>query len=91
MLPGDERPAILMQRLWAEPTPPTLLAASLLTGGLVEWVRDADAAVGLGAPRQGFHPNLWQPLQAVQRPLRADARIRYFGARVMTAVAPIAA
>lgn len=30
--------------------------------GLVEWTRHGGSWIGLGSPRLGFHPNLWDPL-----------------------------
>lgn len=61
-------------RVWGE--------LALLRGGVVEWVREGRGFGGLGAPRPGFHPNTWNPQRdAPVRPLRAEARLPYFGFR----------
>jgi hypothetical protein len=56
---------------------------ALFRGGIVEWVRDGEAFVGLGAPRPEFLPNLWDPLADVVRPLRPEERSRAFGFRLV--------
>jgi formylglycine-generating enzyme required for sulfatase activity len=63
--------------------PTSLLDLSLLSGGVVEWVRQGNAWVGLGAPRPEFHPNLWNPQVDEVRPLRVGVRVPYFGFRLV--------
>jgi hypothetical protein len=50
---------------------------------VVEWVRQGQTWVGLGAPRPQFHPNLWDPLTNEVKPLRLDERLPYFGFRLV--------
>ena len=61
----------------------SLLDYSLMTGGLVEWVRDGAEWVGLGSPRPEFFPNLWRPLTDVWRPIRPGDRVQYVGFRLV--------
>ena len=61
----------------------TMADFTLLQGGLVEWVRHERHLVGLGAPRPEFHPNLWDPLVNVVKPLQLDERLPYFGFRLV--------
>jgi hypothetical protein len=61
----------------------TMADFTLLQGGLVEWVRHEEHLVGLGAPRPEFHPNLWDPLVNVVKPLQLDERLPYFGFRLV--------
>ncbi len=56
---------------------------SLMRGGLVEWVRQGERWVGLGAPRPEFHPNLWDPRRNHVRPLHLNQRLAYFGFRLV--------
>lgn len=56
---------------------------ALMRGGLVEWVRQDKELVGLGIPRPEFHPNLWDPLTDVIKPIRLDERVPYFGFRLV--------
>lgn len=84
LLPGDDRPTLLLHRLHQQLAPETLLQASLLCDGLVEWAGDGTDWVGIGQPRPAFYADLRNPLTAIHRPLRADQRIPYFGARVVT-------
>jgi hypothetical protein len=81
--PDDDGAARLLALLWRQQPPRTLLEASLMMGGVVEWARDGDAWIGLGRPRPGLHHNLWNPLHETVQPLRPDARLPYFGARVV--------
>jgi formylglycine-generating enzyme required for sulfatase activity len=73
----------LVQHLQASFQLPSLLDLSLMQCGVVEWVRQGSAWVGLGAPRPEFHPNLWNPQVDEVRPLRAGVRIPYFGCRLV--------
>ena len=61
----------------------SMLDYTLMRGGLVEWVWQDKQPVGLGAPRPSFHPNLWNPLVNVVKPIRLDQRIPYFGFRLI--------
>jgi len=61
----------------------SLLDLSLMRGGVVEWVRQRNTWVGLGAPRPEFHANLWNPLEDMVRPIRVGERLPYFGLRLM--------
>jgi hypothetical protein len=80
---GDDGAARLLDLLFRRSPPKSLLEASLMLGGVVEWARDGDAWVGLGRPRASFHSNLWSPLRETVQPLHPDARLPYFGARVV--------
>jgi formylglycine-generating enzyme required for sulfatase activity len=60
-----------------------LLDISLMRGGLVEWVRTGEDWIGLGSPRPAFHPNLWDPIKNLIRPLAPDKRLHYFGFRLV--------
>ncbi len=51
--------------------------------GLVEWVRQDRAWAGLGTPRPEFHPNLWDPLSDVVKPISLQTRLKYFGFRLV--------
>ncbi len=66
------------ERQWS-----TMREVLMLRDGLVEWVRDGDAFVGLGSPRAQFQPNLWDPLRDVVRPLQPEERRFYFGFRLV--------
>lgn len=61
----------------------TLADYTLMRGGLVEWVRQDEDLVGLGVPRPEFHPNLWDPLTNIIKPIRLDERVPYFGFRLV--------
>jgi len=61
----------------------TLADYTLMRGGLVEWVRQDKDLVGLGVPRPEFHPNLWDPLTNVVRPIQLNERVPYFGLRLV--------
>lgn len=75
--------AVLLERLKVQLRPRSLLDLSLLRGGVVEWVRKGKDCLGLGAPRQEFHPNLWDPLTDEVRPLRPQERVPFFGCRLV--------
>ncbi len=66
------------ERQWA-----TMREVLMLRDGLVEWVRDGDAFVGLGSPRGRFQPNLWDPSRDVVRPLQPRERYFFFGFRLV--------
>lgn len=66
---------------WQHATPLTWADALLLTGGLVEWVREGAHFAGMGAPRAAFYPNLYRPPHTVVRPIRPGERMRAFGFR----------
>jgi len=61
--------------------PSSLLDMSLMKNGVVEWVRNQDAWVGLGSPRSEFQPNLWNPIRDEVRPVKIDERVPYYGFR----------
>ena len=61
----------------------TLADYTLMRGGIVEWVRRDKDLVGLGVPRPEFHPNLWDPLTNIIKPIRLDERVPYFGFRLV--------
>ncbi len=54
---------------------------ALFEGGLVEWVTEKDKYVGVGKPRQHFHPNTYDPQKDSIKPLKE--RIYYFGFRLI--------
>jgi hypothetical protein len=56
---------------------------SLMNGGVVEWARDGNEWVGLGAPRDSFFSNLYQPLQDVVQPISVETRMPHFGFRLV--------
>jgi len=63
---------------------PLLMAdLALLRGGLVEWARQEQNWVGLGAPRPQFYSNLWDPLFNEVKPIRPGERLPYFGFRLV--------
>lgn len=59
------------------------LELSLMRDGLVEWVSCGNEYIGVGAPRNRFHPNTWKPLQDEIRPIHTGQRIHFFGFRLM--------
>ena len=61
----------------------TMLALSLMSQGLVEWVKKEQAWVGLGQPRPSFHHNLWYPLSDTVVPTQPEERLPYFGFRLV--------
>jgi formylglycine-generating enzyme required for sulfatase activity len=73
----------ILERLLAQLRVDSLLGLSLMCGGLVEWVRQDNTWIGLGAPRPGFHPNLWDPLTVEVKPLHPGSRMPYFGFRLV--------
>jgi len=78
---------ILLQRLLSQHlSPKTTLEFSLMQGGVVEWVQEAEECLGLGAPRAAFHKNLWNPMVETIRPIRLDKRNFYFGLRLVQPV-----
>ena len=66
--------------------PRWLLDLCMLRSGVVEWAKEGEAWVGLGAPRPQFHPNLWDPLANTVRPMSTDQRLKYFGFRLVRRV-----
>jgi hypothetical protein len=74
---------IILNELSVQLNARSILDLTLMGGGLVEWVRQAESWVGLGAPRPRFHPNLWNPLDHEVRPIRLDERLPYFGFRLV--------
>ena len=63
--------------------PSSFLELSLMKEGVVEWVRNQGAWVGLGTPRSEFQPNLWNPLMDEVRPVMLEERVPYFGFRLV--------
>ena len=56
---------------------------SLMQDGVIEWVRNGDNPVGLGAPRPILLQNTYDPLRDVIKPLKIDKRLNYFGLRLI--------
>ncbi len=74
----------MIRGLFQQRRPETLVDLSLMNGGGIEWVRQADQWVGLGAPRACFAHQLCDPLRGEPvRPIHADTRIAYFGFRLI--------
>ena len=73
----------ILERLETQLHIRSMLDYTLMRGGLVEWVWQDKRPAGLGVPRPQFHPNLWNPLVNVVKPLRPDQRIPYFGFRLI--------
>ncbi|MBN1220346.1 MAG: SUMF1/EgtB/PvdO family nonheme iron enzyme [Anaerolineae bacterium] len=61
----------------------SMLDYSLMQHGLVEWARQGQSWVGLGAPRPEFQPNLWDPLVNEVKPINPSERLPYFGFRLV--------
>ncbi len=80
---ADSPAGAILARLTRQTLSNLMLDISLLRGGLVEWVRQGQSWVGLGAPRPHFQPNLWDPLSHEIKPLRPGERLRYFGFRLI--------
>jgi hypothetical protein len=78
---GTHPAAMIIQRLTKELQPQSLLDLSLMPGGVVEWVRQGNSWVGLGAPRPKFHPNVWSPLEV--RSTRSGERLKFLGFRLV--------
>lgn len=76
----------ILTQLMDQLKPRTWARLSLMHGGLVEWVRQDNGWVGVGTPRSVFYPNLWDPAADVVSPLRAAARLPYFGFRLVRSV-----
>ena len=56
---------------------------TLMPRGLVEWVRQGENLVGVGAPRPQFHPNLWDSFSHEITPIDLSQRLPYFGFRLV--------
>jgi hypothetical protein len=80
---ADSPAGAILARLTRQTLSQLMLDISLMRGGLVEWVRQGQSWVGLGAPRPQFQPNLWDPLSHEIKPLRPGERLRYFGFRLI--------
>jgi hypothetical protein len=79
-----EGPArLILEKFSAELEVRSLVEYSLMQGGLVEWVKQGQAWVGLGAPRPQFHTNLWDPLTTEVKPIEPIKRLPYFGFRLL--------
>lgn len=76
-------PARLLLDWWLGQPADSAADQGLFRGGIVEWVREGDGFVGLGAPSAEFLPNLWDPLADVVRPLRPEERSRALGFRLV--------
>lgn len=83
LLSGTGAARVVLEKLTTHLQASSLCDLSLMRGGVVEWVRQRDSWVGLGAPRREFHPNLWNPLEDGVRPIRATERLPYFGLRLV--------
>jgi len=59
------------------------LELALMRDGVVEWVCHGNEYIGLGAPRNRFHPNTWNPLKDEIRPIHTGQRIHFFGFRLV--------
>ncbi|MFQ6055144.1 MAG: SUMF1/EgtB/PvdO family nonheme iron enzyme [Methanosarcinales archaeon] len=59
------------------------LNMTLMEEGIVEWVRQEKEYIGLGAPRDSFLPNAWNPLKDEVRPINIKERLKYFGFRLV--------
>jgi hypothetical protein len=57
-----------------------------MRGGVVEWVRQSNICVGLGAPRLECHSNLWDPLADEIKHVRRGECVRFFGFRLVRRV-----
>jgi hypothetical protein len=79
----SETTLTIIQRLAEQIHIRSMLDFSLMREGLVEWVWQGKALVGLGAPRPEFHPNLWDPLVNEIKPIHLDQRVPYFGFRLV--------
>jgi len=77
----------LLERLKEQCQPKTLFDMTLMQDGVVEWMRQDDAWVGLGCPRREFYPHLWNPLTDVIRPVDLKFRLKYFGFRLVRRIA----
>jgi hypothetical protein len=73
----------ILSELRAQLRPRCWLDLSLMQGGLVEWVGQADAWVGIGQPRSVFRHNLWDPLTEVLTFVDPKRRLQYVGFRLV--------
>lgn len=73
----------IVRRLVEHFQPCAVVDLSLMRGGILEWVREGESWVGLGAPRVEVWPHLWDPLTDVIRPARPGERLRHFGFRLV--------
>ncbi len=74
--------AILVQ-LVKELKPTSLLSLSLMVEGVVEWVMDGTAWVGVGAPRASLHPVISDPTRDTHKPIDPSRRLHFFGFRLV--------
>lgn len=77
---------VILQQLLTQRPCHSLLDLSVMCGGVVEWVRQSNTWLGLGAPRPEFHANLWDPLVDEVKPVRWGERVRFFGFRLVQRV-----
>ncbi len=79
-----EGPAgLILDKLSTQLRTHSMVDIALMREGLVEWVRQDQTWVGLGAPRPQFHPNLWDPFTHEVKPIHLDERLPYFGFRLV--------
>lgn len=92
LLPSLAGPArVVLEKLKSQLQADSLWDLSLMHNGVIEWARQRNTWVGLGAPRLEFHRNLFNPLSDEVRPIRAGGRLPYFGLRLVRGIASQAA
>jgi formylglycine-generating enzyme required for sulfatase activity len=75
---------LLYQRVLALALPTTLAELALMTGGVLEWVRDGAQWGGYGLPRPTLYDVLCDPLTCPPvLPMRATDRLGFFGIRAV--------
>lgn len=78
--------AALICQLGEHLRPTTAFEASLIHGGVVEWVSSGADWIGVGAPEGRLKPNLWNPLSDEVTPVNVQIRLNYFGARLIKSI-----
>ncbi len=87
--PTDGLASRLIRQLVSDVAPATLLDVSLMSGGVMEWVRDEEGFGAIGVPRPHFAQILSDPLRSPPlRPIHPDARLPYLGFRLVRTVTP---
>lgn len=59
---------------------------TLMKDGVVEWVKNGEEYVGLGAPRPHFHPNVLNPETDLVSKIKRNERLHYFGFRLIKGI-----